>query len=54
MRISEHEADLEDLLPHLEAEHAAATDPDLQAAVWQLIDAIERYLLARHDPSRRG
>ena len=54
MRISEHEADLEDLLPHLEAEHDGEADPHVRAALGQLIDSVEQYLLARQEQRRPG
>jgi hypothetical protein len=44
------ELTLEELLPQLEAEHDLETaNMHVRDAIWNLIDAAEAYMLARHD-----
>jgi hypothetical protein len=43
---------LEELLPTLEAEHAAEQDDNTRDAIWALINSVEEYLLTRQAARR--
>src|SRR5262249_5401637 len=50
----EWQADLEELLPTLEAEHDAAADEDVRDALWKLLSAAEEYLLLLDEKKREA